>query len=198
MSAATEAWERYSENQKREIRTAVVLTALGPAIRENLTSIVNIFKRVFEGEMMKLRAKGHLNADEEKLLALLKDASSVSASLSGLRHFERLTERAENFSMHTLLSILRKCWNEAPQVLKFPGFGVLLQKRALSKMVEFAAHWRYSGRNNYDPPSGMSEPFSGYDEVINALMGHPLCKAKMAEEAAKWEAEYKKRMKKAA
>ena len=70
--------------------------------------------------------------------------------------------------------------------LNFLGFGQLVHQKAVSKFVEFALTWRYTGKG-YEAPAGMIEPFSGYDTIINSLMGHPLCKARMEKEAKAWE-----------
>ena len=75
MPSAENAWNQYSAAQQREVRTAIVLTTLGPAVRDNLTSLVSKFKAIAQAEITKLLSKKELSADEKKLLEVLQKAS---------------------------------------------------------------------------------------------------------------------------
>ena len=195
MGGNYKTWDEYSESQRREIRTACVLVELGGIIRSNLSSLVSTAKGILNDEIRKLSSKKDLTPGGSKCLDYLKEASAVDVSVSGLRRLEELGERALASADYEMAKVLKpvaeKCWNSAPSFLKFLGFGQLVHQKAVSKFVEFALTWRYTGKG-YEAPAGMSEPFSGYDTIINSLMGHPLCKARMEKEAKAWEKAYTK------
>lgn len=190
MPSAEEAWGEMSASQHREIRTAVVLTTLGPIVRSNISSIVSAMKPILQNAVIKLESKEDKNDQEEKLLSFLRDISTASASLDGIKKLESMNIKAE--SMPGLLLIAKQCFNTLPSVLRFPGFASLIKHNALSKFISFATSWRYSGVG-YDPPKGMSEPFSGYDDIINSLIGHPKCVAEFKRQGELWERAQKKK-----
>jgi hypothetical protein len=183
-------WDEYSESQKREIRTACVFLELGGVIRSNLPSLVSAIKRILGDEVRKLSSKKKLTLVEIKCLSCLKEISSIDVSVSGLKKLEKLAEKvlADIEMIKVLKPIAEKWWNSAPSFMKFLGFGQLVQQKAVSKFIEFALTWRYTGKG-YEAPQGIKEPFSGYDAIINSLMGHPLCKVRMEMEAKAWDKE---------
>lgn len=190
MSSAEEAFNQMSEAQQREIRTACVLTVLGPIIRSNVSSMVSAMKGVITDELSKLESKQNRNDSDEKLLDFLKDMSKISPSLEGIRQFERMYDRAANIP--GFFQIAKRCFDALPGVLQFSGFASLIQHKAISKFIAFATSWRYSGKG-YDAPRGMSAPFSGYDDIINSLAGHPKCMAEFRRQADLWEQAHKKK-----
>lgn len=193
MSGNYKTWDEYSESQRREIKTACVLVELGGKIRSNLSSLVSTAKGILGDEIRKLSSKEDLTPAESQCLIYLKEALAVDVSVGGLEKLEKLGERALASAdmVKVLKPIAERCWNSAPSFLKSLGFGQLVHQKAVSKFVKFALTWRYTGKG-YEAPSGMSEPFSGYDAIINSLMGHPLCQARMKREAKAWEKAYKK------
>lgn len=195
MKGDYKTWDEYSEAQKREVKTACVLVELGGAVRSNLSSLVSTARGIIAEEIRKISSKQRETPAGSKCLEYLQEALAADVSVSGLRKLESLGERALSSGNVEVVKILKpiaeRCWNAAPSFLKFLGFGQLIHQKAVSKFVEFALTWRYTGRG-YEAPSGMREPFSGFDAIINSLMGHPLCKARMEKEAKAWEEAYKK------
>lgn len=198
MASNFKTWDEYTEAQRREIRTACVLVELGGTIRSNLSSLVATAKNILSDEIRKLSSKKILTSTENKCLAYLKEASGIDASVTGVKKLEELGEKALASADYEMAKVLKpiaeRCWNAAPSFLKFLGFGQLIHQKAVSKFIEFALTWRYTGKG-YEAPYGMSEPFAGYDAIINSLMGHPLCKARMEREAKAWQEAYKKSQK---
>lgn len=183
MASAADAWKSMSANQQREVLTACVFVALGPSIKSAVPSLISSVKSIVRQEIGDLSRKPELTDVEQKYLKLLERIMGISASVEGLREIENLSSRTD---LPMLIPLLQKCWAALPSIFKFSGFGSLIEHRALSKLVSFAMAWRYSGKG-YEAPCGMTEPFSGYDDVMNSLMGHPLCKAEMAKQTALWE-----------
>ena len=195
MKGDYKTWDEYSAAQKREVGTACVLVELGGMVRSNLASLVSTARTILLDEARKLSSKKELSPMENKCLGYLRDASGVDVSVAGLRKLEELSERALSGAdlemVKILMPVAKRCWESAPSFLKFLGFGQLVHQKAVSKFVEFALTWRYTGKG-YEAPKGMSEPFPGYDAIINSLMGHPLCKARMEREAKAWQDAYDK------
>jgi hypothetical protein len=181
----------YSKVQEREILTACVLVSLGSVVRDNIPGLVSAINSIFRDEFRKLEAMPHgrqakkeRNPADEKLYSVLKEVQSLPGTLDGIRKLEGLRSKAE--SVPGLLPIVKKCFDVVPAFFRFPGFGSLVKHNAISKFIEFAMSWRYTGKG-YEPPDGMSAPFSGYDDIIGSLMAHPLCKAEMAKQTKLWE-----------
>lgn len=184
MASAQDFWDSLSAAQKREIFTANVMVALGSEIRSQVSSIGAKVKSIFQDEARRLEAQPNRSDADEKLLALLQEGAKLPVSLEGIRQLESMKSRAT--MVPGLLPVVVKCFNALPAVLKFSGFGSLIKHNALSKFIAFSLTWKYTGKG-YEAPKGMSAPFSGYDDIINSLMGHPRCKAEMEKQARLWQ-----------
>lgn len=184
MPSAQEFWDNLSAAQKREIFTANVMVALGPEIRAQVPAIGARIKSIFQEEARRLGAQPNRSDADEKLLTLLQEGAKLPLSLEGIRQLEAMKNRAPMTA--GLLPIVTKCFNALPAVLKFSAFGSLIKHNALSKFIAFSLSWRYTGKG-YEAPKGMSSPFSGYDDIINSLMGHPRCKAEMERQSRAWQ-----------
>lgn len=177
------SWGNLSEAQQREIKTACVLVSLGPVIRSNVSAIANAIKSPVNEEISRLERNSARSEADEVYLKLLKEISAVPASLDGIRRLENLTSGT---TRPEILLLVKKGWDRLPAVMKFPGFGSLLRYNAVSKFISFALSWRYTGKG-YHAPKGMAAPFSGYDSIIDSLMGHPTCKAEMDKQVRAWQ-----------
>ncbi len=174
--------------QEREIMTACVLVSLGPTIRSKAFSVAAEFQKIISVEIQNLEKIAEPSSEDAKFLALLKEAYSAPASLEGIRKLESISTRVD---IPRVIPIMQKCWKTLPSVFQFSGFASLIKHNAVSKFITFAQNWKYTGKG-YEMPKGMAAPFSGYDDIIQSLMGHPRAKAKMATEKKKWE-EYQKK-----
>lgn len=188
MGQAEEAWGGYSDAQKREVLTACVMVALGPYIKEQIPHLVEVIHSAVRPEIAKLKAKEERTRDEDAALKLMQEVENVPQSADGIERLEQAYKRIKvsTIMMHIGLPILQKLNSSIPSELRFDGFAELIRQNAASKMVRFAQGWSYSGKG-YEPPKGISAPFSGYDSIINALMGHPRCKAEMQKQTKLWE-----------
>lgn len=190
MASKYKTWDGYTDDQAREINTAAVLVELGGLIHSSLSDLVAKVKTILNGEIQKLSAKSELSSTEKTYLTYLKETVGIDASVSGARRLEELWKKSSgdgaNAEMVRMLKpIIERILAVLPSFLKFPGFGEILKQNAFSKFIEFGVSWKYTGKG-YEPPPGMKEPFSGYDDIIIALMAHPLCQARMAREIKAW------------
>ncbi len=177
------SWENLSQAQQREIKTACVLVSLGPLVRSNVSAIATAVKAPVKDEISKFESRGALSESDEQYLKFLKEVYSVSASLDGIKRLETLSRGA---LYPGIINLLKKGWDSLPSVMQFTGFGSLVQHNAVSKFISFAINWRYTG-SGYHAPKGMEAPFSGYDAIIDSLMGHPRCKAEMEKQTKAWQ-----------
>lgn len=184
MASAVDSWEGFSSAQKREIKTAIVVVALAPFIHRQIPSITADIKAIVRSEMGKIEKSG----GDEHVKEFLQEILDIPATAHGLEELEGLQRKAQNKPelIKIALPIVLRAWSTLPSALQFSGFGELIKQNAVSKMVHFIEHWHYSG-HGFEPPKGMSEPFSGYDTIINALMGHPKCKAELEKQVKAWE-----------
>lgn len=195
MASAANAFKAYSDTQKREINFAIIAVALGSEIRRVGPEFLSVVKSVAKRKADMLSTKGSRTESEDKALQLLFEIGNISPSLDGLRKFDELRRKVD---VAMAMDLLRECLPLFPSILKDPSFGVFLKKpESVYRFAEFMSGWHYSGDGYSKPPKGFGEPFPGFDDIVNALMGHSRCRTEAAKQASAWE-KYQASLKKAA
>lgn len=192
MTSFSDAFRFYSLNQQRELKTAVIAVTLGATMQAAAPALVRGMKLSVKRKMGPLTEKKELTEQEKKYLELLSKLDKISTDLEGLRQLENLRTDPLGKELFTEFCTLIPSQHSC--------FGVFLQvPNSLSRFAEFmTTRWHYSGSGYAKPPRGFSEPFSGFDTIVNSLMGHPSCRAEVNKQIAGWEKWQKANNKKAA
>lgn len=193
MTSASDAFRFYSPSQQRELNVAVIAVSLGSKVQNSAQALVNGMKLAIRRKMALLTSKKEMTDQERKYLELLLKLDKISPGLEGLRQLENLRTNPLGNELFTEFCAL------LPSTFQHPCFGVFVQiPNSLPRFAEFMAGWHYSGSGYSKPPRGFPEPFSGFDTIVNALMGHPSCRAEVNKQIAGWEKWQKANSKKAA
>lgn len=185
MASAADAFGGYGKNQQRELNFAIIAVSLGSEIRSAAPTLINNVKLLVRRKSDLLKSQKDISEADRKYLNLLLEVEKISPSFDGLKMLENLKNHTD---VASAMELFKECFSILPSVLRDPCFGVFTQvPNSLSNFARFMAGWRYSGDGYSGPPRGFPEPFSGFDKIVNALMGHPRCRVEAKKQADAWE-----------
>lgn len=185
MASAGDVFGTYSKNQQRELAFAIIAVSLGSEIRSAAPTLINNVKSLVRRKIDLLKSQEDISEADRKYLNLLIEVEKISPNFDGLKLLESLKNRTD---VASAMQLFNECFSMLPSVLRDPCFGVFTQvPNSLSSFARFMAGWHYSGDGYSGPPRGFSEPFTGFDKIVNALMGHPRCRVEAEKQAKAWE-----------
>jgi hypothetical protein len=185
MASAADAFGGYTKNQQRELSFAIIAVSLGAELRSAVPALISNIKVFVRRKIELSRSKKDISEADQKYLNLLLEIEKISPGFDGLKRLEDLKNHTD---VSSATELFRECFSMLPSVLRDPCFGVFTQvPNSLSNFAKFMTGWHYSGDGYSGPPKGFSEPFSGFDKIVNALMGHPRCRAEAGKQAKAWE-----------